>query len=362
MSENNNSNERAEQMHPTETTGDIFLHTHHERHERSYSLMRRTAYILGETALVAALIFATPGQLGIEQTVIPPSSTSSPEPTPEKTTVPEVKTHEQAYFNDKFAKDAEWTQDFSETSNGTLDQKNWNILVGPPPANQEAEYYTDSPNNLRIENGALVLEARQEAMKGYNYTSARIDTLGKQDFMYGKVEVTAKLPAGVGTWPAIWLLSSENKYANQPIPAHSNQYYVDGEIDMVEAIGSQPNTVYGIGHALLNPDHSSYPGVYYATTNIPDASTAFHTYGLDWTPTNLTFTVDGKPYYSVDKGPNDDYKRWPYDQKYHLIINLALGGSWAGRETKAYPPDGVDKNSLPAQLQIKSINYFPLAQ
>ena len=95
---------------------------------------------------------------------------------------------------------------------------------------------------------------------------------------------------------------------------------------------------------------------------IPDADKAFHTYGLEWTPTNLTFSVDNQVYYSVTKDPSYDFRRWPYDQRYHLVVNLALGGSWAGDEKAAYPPYGVDDSKLPSSLQLQSIKYFPFVQ
>lgn len=320
---------------------------------------------IGAVALLATmLVFSSPlsaeGPVPATPAVVEAQPEQTPSPT-EKPATPGPIVESQAYNNEKFAPIASWSQDFLHLPDGPIDPHQWNVLVGPAPANHEAEYYTSNPANLRIENGALVLQAQQESLGGKNYTSARIDTLGKEEFLYGKVEVTAKLPTTVGTWPAVWLLSSDEKYANFPTPPSSNKYYKDGELDMIEAIGSDPNVVYGIAHSLINPDKNKYPGTYFATTTVPDASTAFHTYGMEWTPTNITYTVDGKTYYSVDKKDSYDYRQWPYDQKYYLIVNLALGGSWAGRDVKDFPPDGVDTSKLPQQMSIKSIKYFPLA-
>jgi beta-glucanase (GH16 family) len=332
------------------------LDTLHVQPERKGNILRKSLVALGVLALSATLILATGETTANKHEDI--KTPISPTATPEAIAKPAPKIESQKYPNPVFSDTANWTQDFSQMPNGTINTKDWNVLVGPPPANQESEYYTANPSNLRIENGNLIIQAQQQQVDGYNYTSARIDTLHKEDFLYGKIEITAKIPNGIGTWPAMWLLSSNNIYNGQPIPAGSNQYYENGEIDMEEAIGSYPGTVYGIGHALLNPIESPYPAKYYSTTEVANEDTEYHTYGLEWTPTSLTFTVDGVAFYSVEKSPTDNYERWPYDQKDYLIVNLALGGSWAGRDKKDFPGDGINKAALPAQMQIQSINYF----
>jgi beta-glucanase (GH16 family) len=248
-----------------------------------------------------------------------------------------------------------WEQSFYYIESNMSDvRKNWKIFVGPAPANNEAQYYTDNLNNIRIEGGALVIEARVEQMGDQDYTSARISTEGKKDFIYGKFDIYAKLPSGIGTWPAVWLYPSEYKYKTMYANTDFKSTYLDGELDIVEAIGSEPNVVYGIAHALKDPDD----GKYFSTIKIPDNFVKFHHYGIEWTPTNLTFTVDGKIYYSVNKKDSYDFQQWPYDQKYNLIINLALGGNWAGRDVKKFPGDGIDKSALPARFEIKSIAYY----
>jgi beta-glucanase (GH16 family) len=308
------------------------------------------------TATETATTMPTP-----EVIILPaPAPTPTPEtpqvtPTSEATINPNVV---QAYPNSLFGSESQWSQNFANMPNGTIDSHSWNTYIGPPPANAEAEYYTGGPDNLRIEDGVLILEARQQSAEGFNYTSARIDTQGKKDFLYGKLEITATLPTGVGTWPAIWLFPSEERYKGLPIPPGTNPNYADGEIDIAEVMGIEPNVIYGIGHSLLDPDKSRYPKKYYATIKIPDSSTNFHVYSLEWTPTKLTFGVDGNTFYSVDKRPTYTYTKWPYDQKYYLILNNALGGTVAHGDPSIYPPNGVDNAVLPAKMQIKSVNYF----
>jgi len=246
---------------------------------------------------------------------------------------------------------------FAAMPNGPLSTHAFNVYTGTPEANHEAQLYTRGPENLRIENGRLVLEALAQTRQGFKYTSARVDTTGKEDFLYGKLVVRAILPDGVGTWPAIWMLPTDKKYENLSPPSDFTRYLNDGEIDIAESIGTEPHVVYGIAHSLAYPPDTSTG--YYSTLDVPDNNTIFHDYGVNWTPTNLAFTVDGKPYFSIDKQPGADYHSWPYDQRYHLILNLALGGSWGGTDTAQFPGDGVDTNALPAAVQVQSINYYP---
>jgi len=280
------------------------------------------------------------------------------EPTPEPTPTPEIKPEiigVPGLNGELFSSVPTWEQDFSSVESGMFDvRKNWNIFVGPAPANKEAQYYTNNLDNICIEDGALVIEAKVEQMGNQNYTSARISTEGKQDFMYGKFDIYAKLPGGIGTSPAVWLYPSEYKYKTMYPNTNFENTYLDGELDIVESIGSEPNVVYGIAHAIKSPDN----GKYFSTVKVPDNFTKFHHYGIEWTPTNLTFTVDDEVYYSVDKKDSYDFQQWPYDQKYNLIINLALGGIWAGRDVKNFPGDGIDKSVLPAQFEIKSVAYY----
>jgi beta-glucanase (GH16 family) len=334
-------------------------------HERSFNTFAVKG--LSTVSIGAALFLGVSGCADVkaEQLVATPTHTSdilktpTASPTPE---APKVAPETQGVSGEWFATLPTWEEDYSKQPDGSIDTKKWNIYKGAAPGNHEAQYYSDSLDNLRIENGVLSLEAQVQAEAGHKYTSARIDTEGKEDFLYGKFEISAKLPNGVGSWPAAWLLPSDNinKAAHPNTNFHS--YYVDGEIDILEAIGSQQNTVYGIAHSLEVPSNPNYPAAYYNTIVVPDADTQFHTYGLEWSPTNLTFTVDGQVFYTLNKEAGYDFKKWPYDQKYYLIMKLAEGGSWAGRDTKSFPPDGVDASKLPSSFDIKSVKYFPYVQ
>src|SRR5205823_14925722 len=129
-------------------------------------------------------------------------------------------------------------------------------------------------------------------------------------FKYGKLEVRAKLPAGAGTWPAIWMLGSN--FLTAPWPAC-------GEIDIMEQKGNEPNKIYGTLHY---PGHSGANGSG-GTTSITDASTAFHVYAVNWSPTTITFMIDNVPFYTLANNST-----LPFNQNFFIILNFAMGGTF----------------------------------
>lgn len=265
--------------------------------------------------------------------------------------------------NPLFAARPSWSQDFTNQASGLPDPTYWNVLVGPAEnSNKEQQYYTDNFANLHVENGALRLIATHGSQpKGYSYGSARIETQGKQSFLYGRIDITAKLPAGTGTWPAVWLLPDNDAYAKKSPASDTLRYKNGGEIDVIEAVGFQPGVMYGVTHTLsdasLRPDGTGS----YSTTTVANASTDFNKYTLLWTPTSITFAVNDKAYYTYERQNGADYKTWPFDQPFYLIANLAMGGTWGGMDTAHYPGNGIDNSALPASLDIRSIYYYPYA-
>jgi len=276
---------------------------------------------------------------------LPAVSTTAP-----RTTTPEVPS----------APAPDFAIDFSREPAGALNPARWNFEEGTEAAddNQEAQAYTSRPENVRVEGGKLLIQAHPEIYGGRKYTSARITTQGKFDFQYGSLVVRAKMPKGVGTWPAIWLLPSHPVFTANATDAQFNNpddpyfYAKDGEIDMAEAYGNRPGYVEATVNTYNNLKAGHPAG---GSITLPDLSGAFHDYELDWRPGIMTFRVDGKPYL-VAKKPSDNPDDWPYDkEKYHLILNLALGGTGGG--------DVID----PAQaanwrLEIASITHTPLAK
>jgi Beta-glucanase/Beta-glucan synthetase len=226
-----------------------------------------------------------------------------------------------------------WNDEFSNT--GLPDATRWGYDVGGSGwGNNELEYYTDSRlENARCENGNLVIEARKESYQGMNYTSARLVTSNKGDWRYGRFEVRAKLPGGKGTWPAIWMLPTTWVYGSWPS---------SGEIDIMEYVGYDPGNVHGsihteaYNHTIGTQKTSTY--------SVPDAETAFHTYAIEWTTEKIDFFVDDVKYFSFTN-EHTGYKVWPFDQPFHFILNLAVGGDWGGAE-------GVDPNIWPQQMVV----------
>ena len=250
-----------------------------------------------------------------------------------------------------------WMVDLSSHADGEFSDPFLQPYVGAPESNGEAQYYTGNANNLFVRNGLLNLKATTDAREGLRYSSVRLDTKGRKDFQYGRIVVRAKLPSGTGTWPAIWMLSSQEKYRAHN-PAQSGDHdMADGEIDIAEAVGTEPGRIYAVAHSQTS--WLGQRGGYFSTINVPDYDSAFHDYELRWTPTRLTFFVDGKQVYRADKPAGADYRDWPYDQPYYLIVNLALGGSWGGADRASFPEDGVDPAALPATMQVQSVVYYP---
>ena len=204
-----------------------------------------------------------------------------------------------------------WSEEFN--TDGPPDPTKWGYDLGAGGwGNQELEYYTSRPENAVVKDGVLKINLIKESYNGSAYTSARLLSKGKFEFTYGKVEIKAKLPAGVGTWPAIWMLGSNVNTV--PWPAC-------GEIDIMEHLGRTLNTIYGTLHY---PGHSggSANG---ATTVIANATTEFHIYSVEWTAAAIKIFVDNTLFHTV---ANDG--SIPFNHDFFLILNVAMGGGFGG--------------------------------
>ena len=245
-----------------------------------------------------------------------------------------------------------WSQDFENYKASTVSASYWNVSQGPPPnTNNESEYYTDNPSNLRVNNGNLTLEATQaNEPDNYHYASARIDTENKKSFLYGRIDVVAKVPDGVGTWPAVWMLPSTTKYNNNPTTSSYG-----GEIDLIEEVGFSPNIEYGIVHTesdIFNAGVGEYN-----TIDIPNNDTTYNLYSVLWTPLSITFEINNVTFFTYNKTNGANYTTWPFNEPYYLILDLALGGTWGGQDMSNFPA-GIDNSALPASMHIQSIYYY----
>lgn len=233
-----------------------------------------------------------------------------------------------------------WHDEFDK--DGLPDSSKWSFEVQKPGwVNEELENYTDKRlENCRIENGKLIIEARKDNYQGMEYSSARIKTEGKAEWKYGKVEVRAKLPKGKGTWPAIWMMPTNNIHGGWPN---------SGEIDIMENVGYEP----GIIHTSLHSRDNNFMNgkMRTASINIPNVEDDFHNYILEWAETTIKVYVDNALVGSWEKPVNGDWGTWPWDDKFHVILNLAVGGSWGGQQ-------GVDTNIWPQKMEVDYVRVY----
>lgn len=212
-----------------------------------------------------------------------------------------------------------WSDEFDGNA---LDESNWTPQIGGGGwGNQEAQYYTSRPENLRVEDGCLVIEGRKEQYENNEYTSARIYSKGKREFTYGKLEARISLPAGQGTWPAFWTLGNRGSWPNC------------GEIDIMEHTGSVPNRIFGTLHTVKDRSGSRSSRAY---TGIQNIENNFHIYGIEWTQEEksgkdvIRFYVDDIVYSEQIEEVIDNDEYWPFNRPNYFIINLALGGTLGG--------------------------------
>ncbi|MFE5563461.1 family 16 glycosylhydrolase [Amycolatopsis japonica] len=219
---------------------------------------------------------------------------------------------------------ATFTDDFNGPAGAGIDTSKWHFETGDNVNNHERQWYTSGTNNAALDGqGNLVITAKKENPGNYNcwygrceYTSARLSTQGQFTQTYGRFEARMKLPRGQGMWPAFWMLGADIGNVGWPN---------SGEIDIMENVGFEPNTVHGTLHG---PGYSGAGGIG-AAYNGPNFSDDFHTYAVDWAPNQIKWYVDGNLYQT--RTPADlNGNRWVFDHPFYLILNLAVGGYWPG--------------------------------
>ena len=205
-----------------------------------------------------------------------------------------------------------WSDEFN--NDGAPDPSKWGYDIGNNNGwgNNELQYYTNRIENASVSNGTLKITAKRENFSGFNFTSARLLTKNKFTTKYGKIEARAKLPSGVGTWPAIWMLGANIDQVGWP---------ACGEIDIMEHKGSDENRVYGTLH---------YPGrsggnADGKTTVVPNVASTFHVYAVEWTPAAIKISVDGTVFYTYNNSAST-----PFNHNFFIILNVAMGGTFGG--------------------------------
>lgn len=242
-----------------------------------------------------------------------------------------------------------WHDEFSGLRGAAPEASRWRFdLGGSGWGNNELETYARE-NAVQDGLGHLVISARRLPEGGprcgllsCEYSSARLNTRGLFAQAYGRFEVRAQIPAGAGLWPAFWLLGENIDQRGWP---------ACGELDIMENIGREPNVVHGTIHG---PGYSGASGIG-APFTLPEAfSAGFHTFGLDWTPDRLQWSVDGAPFQTLTPASLPPNTRWVFDHEMFLILNLAVGGNWPGH------PDANTR--FPAALSVDWVRvYAPAA-
>lgn len=227
-----------------------------------------------------------------------------------------------------------WSDDFEYK--GTPDPKKWDYEEGLV-RNNELQFYTRRrPENARVENGALIVEARREPFLGAAYTSASLVTNGLFGFEFGRVEMRAKLPPARGTWPAFWMMGEDRNRVGWPRC---------GEIDIMEHVAHTPGVIHSNVHQIGDDGKHWSKG---ASLPVADCVSAFHVYAAEWYPDRLDFFVDDKKYFTFPyQGPG----KWTLDRRCYLLLNLAIGGAWGGQK-------GVDEAAFPQRYVVEYVRVF----
>ena len=246
-----------------------------------------------------------------------------------------------------------WSDEFNGPANATPDPAKWTPETGPG-VNNELQYYTNNTNARMDGAGNLVIQARREVTPGSScppdplsggsttcqYTSGRLNTAGKFDFTYGRVEARVKVSTTQGLWPAFWLLGA-NFFQGRPWPAC-------GEIDIMEHVGKEPGNVYSTLHAPAYFGAGGYGSPLALST---PAGAQFRVFAVEWDATGMRFSVDGNNFFTADRATVESTRGpWVYDHPFFIILNNAVGGDWPG------PPN--TSTQFPQNMTIDYVRVY----
>ena len=227
-----------------------------------------------------------------------------------------------------------------------LDLDKWSHEVGGHGfGNNELQYYTNDTTNSFVSNGMLTIRAQFEpagvgsSNNLRNFSSARLRTVGKGDWRYGRIDVRAKIALGQGIWPAIWMLPSDWKYGGWP---------KSGEIDIMEHVGFDEGRIHGSVHTesynhMINTQRSN-------SKLISEVKESFHIYSIEWNIDKINFFIDDIQHFSFENDNKNNYKTWPFNEKFHLLINVAVGGNWPGS------PDNT--TIFPSEMKVDYVRVY----
>jgi beta-glucanase (GH16 family) len=234
-----------------------------------------------------------------------------------------------------------WQDEFNYT--GLPDSTKWDYDQEGNEAgwgNREAQFYTRANlENASVEDGKLKITALRKSFNGKEYTSARL--MSKADWQYGRIEVSAKVPDGRGTWSAIWMMPGGWSFNDGGWPDV-------GEIDIMEHVGHETGVIHASAHSR---DYQWQKGTQKtATVNFPKVSEEFHTYALEWSADVMKMFVNDSLYFTYENeglGVN----KWPYDKPYYLIMNIAVGGAWGEMQ-------GIDTTAFPQTMEVDWVRVY----
>lgn len=238
-----------------------------------------------------------------------------------------------------------WNDEFNGPNGSAPDPAKWQIVTGGDGfGNDELEYYTGRPKNIYQEDGHLVITARRERYTGPDgvrrrYTSARIETKGLFETQYGRMEARMKIPAGQGLWPAFWAMGANFDRVGWP---------ECGEMDIMENIGREPESVHGTLHGPGYSGDAPLTGTYTLPAGAR-AADGYHVYAAEWEPGTVRFYVDGV-LFETRTAAEVAGKPWAFDHPFFLLVNLAVGGNWPG------PPDR--HTTFPARLLVDYVRVY----
>ena len=240
-----------------------------------------------------------------------------------------------------------WNDEFDGPA---LNLEKWSYEIGGHGwGNNELQYYSDDDSTAFIRDGKLVLRADlvpQGTGSADNlryFSSARLRTSGKGDWRYGRIEVKAKLALGQGIWPAIWMLPTDWMYGGWP---------ESGEIDIMEHVGYDPGRVHGSIHTgSYNHKINTQRG---GSKLLDKISSKFYVYAIEWYEDRIDFLIDDAKYFSFQNDGKNDFNTWPFNQRFHLLINIAVGGDWPGS------PD--ETTQFPTEMEVEYVRVYEKIQ
>ena len=231
-----------------------------------------------------------------------------------------------------------WADEFEYE--GKPDESKWSYSIGNQNGwgNGEIQKYTDKPENVNVHKGFCTITALREG-KSNRWTSARMKTEHKGFWDRGYIEVRAKLPEGVGTWPAIWMMPEANRHGQWPR---------SGEIDIMEHVGFDKDRVHATVHSKA---FNHKQGNQKTRSDILEGATKkFHTYAVYWTDDVIRWVYDGETFYETEN-PHMTWEEWPFDHPFYLILNVAIGGTWGGQQ-------GIDKKMTKAAMEVDYVRVY----